>query len=287
MREIIERGHIFIAMPPLYKVKKGKQEQYLKDEAALEQYLTQSALDGTKLFVNAEAPAISGAALEALVSEHRNVENIINKLSRVHPALVLEKMIDVEALAQESLKSEESVKQWSAEMGKHLGVDSKTGMNYVFGTTKDEERDIYLPMVSVFVHGISTDYIFNHEFFESSSYQKITHLGESISGIFSETSFIQRGEKQNPVSDFKQAMVFLMKEAKRGLMIQRYKGLGEMNPEQLWETTMDPDCRRMMQVNIEDAVAADQIFTTLMGDEVEPRRDFIQANALDVSNLDV
>jgi len=287
MREIIERGHIFIAMPPLYKVKKGKQEQYLKDEAALEQYLTQSALDGTQLFVNAEAPAISGEALETLVSEYRKVESIITKLSRVHPALVLEKMLKVETLAPESLKSEETVKKWSAEMAKLLGVDSKTGMKYVFGTKLDDERDIYLPMVSVFVHGISTDYVFNQDFFDSPSYQKIAKLGESISDIFSDSSFIQRGEKQHPVTDFKQAIAFLMKEAKRGLMVQRYKGLGEMNPEQLWETTMDPDCRRMMQVNIEDAVAADQIFTTLMGDEVEPRRDFIQTNALEVSNLDV
>jgi len=287
MREIIERGHIFIAMPPLYKVKKGKQEQYLKDEAALQQFLTQSALDGTKLFVNAEAPAISGEALESLVAEYRNVENIISKLSRVYPALALEKMLKVKTLQPESLRSQETVEKWSAEMGELLGVDSKTGMNYVFSTTKDDERDLYLPMVSVFVHGISTDYIFNHEFFESPGYQKISKLGESIIDIFGDSSFIQRGEKQHPVTDFKQSLAFLMKEAKRGLMIQRYKGLGEMNPDQLWETTMDPDSRRMMQVNIEDAVAADQIFTTLMGDEVEPRRDFIQTNALEVANLDV
>jgi len=287
MREIIERGHIFIAMPPLYKVKKGKQEQYLKDESALEGFLTQSALDGTHLYVNSEAPPVSGEALELLVSEYRNVENIISKLSRVYPALVLEKMLKVDALSPESLKNESEVAQWSTQMGEILGVDSKTGMNYVFSTIKDEERDLYLPVVSVFVHGISTDYTFNHEFFESAGYLKIIKLSESIKDLFSEASYIQRGEKQFPVTDFKQALTWLMKEAQRGLMVQRYKGLGEMNPEQLWETTMDPDCRRMMQVNIEDAVAADQIFTTLMGDEVEPRRDFIQTNALEVSNLDV
>jgi DNA gyrase subunit B len=287
MREIIERGHIFIAMPPLYKVKKGKQEQYLKDEAALEAYLTQSALDDTHLFVEEGTPAITGQGLETLVKQYREVENIISKLSRTYPQIVLETLLKVSALDKDKLKDEAKVSAWVEEIQALLGVDTKTGMNHVFGITHDDERDLYLPKVDVFVHGISTEYIFNDEFIESAGYQKIVALADALDGIFSDKSFIKRGEKEFLITDFKQGLEILMKEAQRGLYIQRYKGLGEMNPEQLWETTMDPESRRMMKVTIEDAVAADQIFTTLMGDEVEPRRDFIQTNALEVTNLDV
>ena len=287
MREIIERGHIFIAMPPLYKVKKGKQEQYLKDEAALEAYLTQSALDDTHLFVDEGTPAIAGQGLETLVNQYREVENIISKLSRTYPQIVLETLLKVSALDKDMLKDETKVSAWVEEIQALLGVDTKTGMNHVFGIVHDDERDLFLPKVDVFVHGISTEYVFNDDFIESAGYQKITALAKALEGIFSDKSFIKRGEKQFPITDFKQGLDILMKEAQRGLYIQRYKGLGEMNPEQLWETTMDPESRRMMKVTIEDAVAADQIFTTLMGDEVEPRRDFIQTNALEVTNLDV
>ena len=283
MREIIERGHIFIAMPPLYKVKKGKQEQYLKDEAALEAYLTQSALEGTQLFVDAETPAIAGPGLEILVSQYRIVESLIKKLSKAYPLVVLETMLKVSPLSLEMTKDKSAIESWAAEIQALLNVDGKTGMSYKF----DEEKNHYLPRALVFVHGISTPYTFGEDFIDSSSYKKMTELTQSIDGIFSKNSYIQRGEKQQAVVGFKDALIWLMKEAQRGLMIQRYKGLGEMNPDQLWDTTMDPATRRMMQVRIEDAVAADQIFTTLMGDEVEPRRLFIQSNALEVSNLDV
>tara|TARA_R110001599_G_scaffold67867_4_gene191382 strand:+ start:845 stop:3268 length:2424 start_codon:yes stop_codon:yes gene_type:complete len=287
MREIIERGHIFIAMPPLYKVKKGKQEQYLKDEAALESYLTQSALDGTQLFVDVDTPAISGQGLETLVSQYRVVESLIKKLSKAYPLVVLETMLKVSPLSLEMTKDKAAVEAWAEEIQTLLNVDVKTGMSYKFDVVKDDEKDQYLPRALVFVHGISTPYTFGEEFIDSSSYKKMTELTQAIDGIFSKNSYIQRGEKQQIVAGFKDALAWLMKEAQRGLMIQRYKGLGEMNPDQLWDTTMDPATRRMMKVNIEDAVAADQIFTTLMGDEVEPRRLFIQSNALEVSNLDV
>jgi DNA gyrase subunit B len=287
MREIIERGHIFIAMPPLYKVKKGKQEQYLKDEAALQAYLTQSALDGTQLFVDSETPAISGPGLETLVSQYRIVESLMKKLSRAYPLVVLETMLKVSPLSLEMTKDKSAIEAWSAEIQALLNVDVKTGMSYKFDVVKDEEKNQFLPRALVFVHGISTPYTFGEDFIDSGSYKKMTELTVAIEGIFSKNSYIQRGEKQQPVLGFKYALEWLMKEAQRGLMIQRYKGLGEMNPDQLWDTTMDPATRRMMQVKIEDAVAADQIFTTLMGDEVEPRRLFIESNALEVSNLDV
>ena len=287
MREIIERGHVFIAMPPLYKVKRGKQEQYLKDEKAKEAYLTQTALEGAQLFVNADAPAIKDSALETMVKDYQAVMAMIDRLSRAYPALVLRQMIYNSTLTLEDLKTEEPVARWVARLGEGLDLDTRTGTKYSFSVTRDEERHLYLPMVTIYVHGIPYEHVFGHDFFESSSYKAIARLGETLEGLIEEGAYIQRGERKQAILSFEGALGWLMKEAQRGLNIQRYKGLGEMNPEQLWETTMDPETRRMMKVTIEDAIAADQIFTTLMGDDVEPRRNFIQSNALEVSNLDI
>lgn len=287
MREIIERGHVFIAMPPLYKVKRGKQEQYIKDEKAMEEFLTNSALDNASLFVNPEAPAIQGISLENLVTEYRSVMSLIERRARVYPQISLVTMIDIPKLNISSLGDEASVEAWVNGFNERLSNDNKTGATYLMKIGRDDERNIFIPKLEVKIHGIGSEYLFTHEFFESSSYDSITKLGETLRDMFDVGAFVQRGEKQFPITDFKGALDWLMKEAQRGLSLQRYKGLGEMNPDQLWETTMDPSTRRMMKVNIEDAIAADQIFTTLMGDEVEPRRDFIQANALYVTNLDI
>jgi DNA gyrase subunit B len=287
MREIIERGHVFIAMPPLYKVKRGKQEQYLKDEKAKEAYLTQTALEGAQLYVNPEAPAIKDSALETMVKDYQAVMAMIDRLSRAYPAMVLQQMIYNSTLTPEQLKDEEPVARWVARLGEGLELDTKTGTKYTFSVTRDEERGLYLPKVTIYVHGIPYEHVFSHDFFESASYKAIARLGETLEGLIEEGAYIQRGERKQAVLSFEGALAWLMKEASRGLNIQRYKGLGEMNPEQLWETTMDPETRRMMKVTIEDAFAADQIFTTLMGDDVEPRREFIQTNALEVTNLDV
>src|SRR6056297_2491103 len=287
MREIIERGHVFIAMPPLYKVKRGKQEQYLKDEKAKEAYLTQTALEGAQLYVNADAPAIKDSALETMVKDYQAVMAMIDRLSRAYPAMVLRQMLDNVTLTPEDLKDEEAVARWVARLGDGLELDTRTGTKYTFSVTRDTERGLYLPKVTIYVHGIPYDHVFSHEFFDSSSYAAIARMGETLDGLIEEGAYIQRGERKQAVLSFEGALDWLMKEAQRGLNIQRYKGLGEMNPEQLWETTMDPETRRMMKVTIEDAIAADQIFTTLMGDDVEPRRNFIQTNALEVTNLDI
>ena len=208
-------------------------------------------------------------------------------MSRAYPEPVLEAMIHANPLEVEQLKNKEDVDAWVANMSELLGIDTSTGVNYVFSTVEDEERNLYYPSVNVYVHGIATEYLFNQEFFELPAYAGMKKLGETLRGLFEDGSYVKRGEKTQLVNDFKQVLDWLMREAQKGLSIQRYKGLGEMNPEQLWETTMDPETRRMMKVTIEDAVAADMIFTTLMGDEVEPRRAFIQTNALEVTNLDV
>ncbi|MBS3803647.1 MAG: DNA topoisomerase (ATP-hydrolyzing) subunit B [Oleiphilaceae bacterium] len=287
MREIIERGHVFIAMPPLYKVKRGKQEQYLKDEKAKEAYLTQTALEGAQLYVNPDAPPLKDSALETMVKDYQAVMAMISRLSRAYPAKVLEQMLSNVTLKLDDLKDEEKVARWVARLGDGLDLDTRTGTKYTFTVTKDEERNLYLPKVEIYVHGIPHIHVFRHDFFESSSYAAIAKMGETLDGLVEDGAYIQRGERKQTVLSFAGALAWLMKEASRGLNIQRYKGLGEMNPEQLWETTMDPETRRMMKVTIEDAFGADQIFTTLMGDEVEPRRAFIQSNALQVTNLDV
>lgn len=288
MRELIERGHIYIAQPPLYKISKGKQEQYLKDEAAMTEFLTQAALEGASLFVNADAPGIGGEALERLVSQYRKVMATIERLSRLYPAEVLEKMIYLPALRAEDLADQSHVQQWCDQMLAHFSLDSKAGsQKYLAQVKEDKERNLFLPEIEIIAHGISNHYLINRDFFLSGEYGLIVALGESLESLIEDGAFIQRGERKQPIHNFTEALDWLMKESRKGYNIQRYKGLGEMNPEQLWDTTMNPETRRMLRVTIQDAIAADQIFTTLMGDHVEPRREFIETNALAVANLDI
>jgi DNA gyrase subunit B len=180
------------------------------------------------------------------------------------------------------------VSQWSDKLADTLVQPGDNGHSYIRVDTQfDAEQSVYLPVVTVVAHGNEKPYPFNKDFFKSGEYQQIVELGESLIGLIEPGGYIQRGERQQEIENIEEALDWLMAQAKRGQYIQRYKGLGEMNPEQLWETTMDPDSRRMLQVSIEDAITADQMFTTLMGDAVEPRRDFIEDNALSVANLDV
>lgn len=285
MGEIVERGHVYIAQPPLYKVKKGKQEQYLKDDEELEAYMVQVALQNAALFSGADMPPISGEGLEKLVSEYMSVTATIKRLSRVYPTPVLDRMIYLPALSEALLKDRSAVESWVEAL--RVAIEEQNlPVEYRVQMIEDRERNLYLPDVQMIQHDLVTDYPFSHEFFISSEYAAIKQLGERLHGLIEENAYVQRGERKQPIDEFKEALDWLINEAKKGYNIQRYKGLGEMNPDQLWETTMDPDNRRMLQVTIEDAIAADQIFTTLMGDEVEPRRDFIERNALSVANLD-
>ena len=289
MKELVEHGHIYIAQPPLYKVSKGKHQQYLKDDEALTNFFTQMALEDASLHVNEKAPGINGEALEKLVIEYRSAMNMIDRISRVYPAEVLNEIIYVPKLAVEDLKDQAKVEEWCKKLLARLDSKNPSAVNrYVGGAHKDPERDNFNPNITVTVHGIPTNYVFNHDFFSSSEYRTLNKLGQDITGLLEdESAFIKRGERQKEVSSFQEVLDWLMGDSKRGYYIQRYKGLGEMNPEQLWETTMDPESRRMLKVTVEDAIAADQIFTTLMGDQVEPRREFIEQNALRVANLDI
>ncbi len=288
MLELVEKGYIYIAQPPLYKVKKGKQETYVKDDSSLEEYLTSMALDEASLHVNADAPALSGEALEKLVVDYREVQDDISRLSQLFDSRILNGVIELNRLDVESLGSEDLVTAWTNELANILSVDDKTGATkFEVSVTKDEERSRYYPNVNVVYHGSESKYILNKSFFASGEYNKMIALGEKTNDLMEVGAYIQRGARTREVKNFKEALDWLMHQSKRGIAIQRYKGLGEMNPDQLWETTMDPSARRMLQVTIEDAVVADQLFSTLMGDDVEPRRAFIEENALAVANLDV
>ncbi|GAA5315995.1 MAG: DNA topoisomerase (ATP-hydrolyzing) subunit B [Candidatus Pelagadaptatus aseana] len=288
MRELVERGHIYIAQPPLYKISKGKQEQYLKDDDALTGFLTQAALENSSLHVNEDAPAISGEALQALVEEYRTVMATIDRLSRLYPADVLEQMIYLPALSSESLGDQDAVTQWGDQLLARITLNNNSGSHrYQVLIKEDQERHLFYPVVEITAHGVPTEFAFNQDFFMSGEYASMVKLGGNLETLIEEGSYISRGERRREIESFKEGLEWLMTESRRGYNIQRYKGLGEMNPEQLWETTMDPETRRMLQVTIEDAIAADQMFTCLMGDQVEPRRDFIETNALAVANLDV
>mgnify|MGYP003624266003 CR=1 FL=1 len=288
MRELVERGNIYIAQPPLYKISKGKQEQYLKDDQALTQFLTQSALESSSLHVNSAAPGISGGALETLVSDYRRVMNIIERMSRAYPEAVLQKLVFMSPLDTASLGDESFVDGWCQKLSESLAQENIAGSHrYQVTVAADTETKTFLPRVEITAHGVPTSYNFNGDFFASGEYGALVSLGQQLQGLMEEDAYIQRGERTKPVGSFREALEWLMTESRRGYNIQRYKGLGEMNPEQLWDTTMNPESRRMLKVTVEDAVAADQMFNTLMGDQVEPRREFIEKNALAVTNLDI
>lgn len=286
MPEIVENGHIYIAQPPLYKVKKGKQERYVKDDNELNSYLLATALDNAQLFVNEGAPALSGQAVEELARDYMLVMESIKRLSRRFPADVLEKMMTMTALGSDA--SLDAATAWFADLQSRMASDELDTIRYQMNVqAKPGESQDWNCMIATVRHGTGTNYEISNQFFDSAEYQAIKKLGESLQGLLGEGAYVQRGDRKQPVTAFRQAMTWLMEEAKRGQHIQRYKGLGEMNPEQLWDTTLNPEARRLLQVQIEDVIAADEIFTTLMGDQVEPRREFIESNALNAMNLDV
>lgn len=288
MFELVERGHIYIAQPPLYKVKKGKQERYVKDDSELNQYLLQLALTGSELHVEERSPAISGTALEDLAQSYIRSKSVIARLSRRYDELVLNSMMKAPLLSETDLKDRTVMQSWLDRVVEVVELNKEQGVNYQFEIVNDAENDGGLAIsLNRQRHGLDHPSIIPAELFSSTEFGVINDFCGKLYGLLTDSAYIQRGDKRLAITGFEEVMDWLMKEARRGQSIQRYKGLGEMNPDQLWDTTMDPASRRMLQVRIEDVIAADEVFTTLMGDNVEPRREFIEANALSASNIDV
>ena len=287
LKEVVERGHVYIAQPPLYKVKKGKQEQYLKDEAGLDAYLTNLALEGSSITPGTDRDLISGTVLERLMAAYRAGRGVADRLYRLYPYDALHALLFVKSVDVVDLRDKEVMEMLAQDLMFKLPTDPKDGMFFKVVAEKDPERDEYRVVVERIQHGSTDRFMLGHQFFDSGDYEYIRQAARMLVGLIGDGAFVHKGEKFVAVREFEDAYEWLMGEARKGPQIQRYKGLGEMNPDQLWDTTMDSSTRRLLKVTVDDMIAADQMFVTLMGDDVEPRRAFIEANALNVANLDI
>jgi DNA gyrase subunit B len=279
MPELVEGGHIYIAQPPLYKVKVGKTERYIKDDQALNQFLLKMALDEASLTPKAGAEAISGAALESMAHEYLLAEAIINRLSHMINPEVLHAIVDANVKLDVSTESAALASAATLSKLVHSGVQIRARY--------DDAHERWQLRMEKMHHGNLKVTVIDEDLLLSGDWTQLMKTADMLSGLFGSGGFVMRGEKKAPAIGFAGAMNWLLSEVERTVSKQRYKGLGEMNPEQLWETTMDPKVRRLLKVQIEDAIGADQIFTTLMGELVEPRRNFIESNALAARNIDV
>ena len=286
MPELIQHGYIYIAQPPLYKVKHGKQEQYVKDDEELYDYLTKIALNDATFYPSRNAPPIRAQALEDLALRYRNIEKIIGRYTRRYNSSVLKEIMYLPLLTTDYFDNYEQMLAWTDQLNLGLERQHSQVQQLTASTMQHVDTKEYLPKITMIQHGLESSFVLHKELFLSGDYKTMVDLGAALSNLIEQDAYIAYADKKKNITDFSQALLWLFAEAKRGQTIQRYKGLGEMNPDQLWETTMDPMTRIMLQVSIEDAVAADEIFTTLMGDQVEPRREFIENNALEAENID-
>ncbi|WP_376693950.1 DNA topoisomerase (ATP-hydrolyzing) subunit B [Wenzhouxiangella sp. EGI_FJ10409] len=277
MPELIERGHVYIAQPPLYKIKQGKQEWYLKDEAEMNRYLLDRALDGARLFPSENAPPIDAAALGELLKNFQQARLVGERLKLRYDPDVIEQLVDFKPFSEES-----GFDSWSEGLVARLEKVTPAGVSW-----KIKPLGGGGVAISRYGQGVVQDTVLDTSFFNSPEYRHLARVGEAVHDLFEEGARVERGNNARPITRFAEAFDWLMDESRKGRSFQRFKGLGEMNPEQLWDTTVNPETRRLLRVNIEDAVAADEVFSTLMGNEVEPRRAFIEDNALQVSNLDI
>jgi DNA gyrase subunit B len=279
--QLVESGHIYIAQPPLYKAKTGKEERYLKDDHELKQHQLRKALHNAQLTPQAGATALSESALATLATDYLVVEAVMDNLGARMDAGLVRAFLRVPPL---SLASMEDASRAAQSLTEALALEQAAP---TIDVVRDDAHEAWKLVVTKMLHGNKSVSVIDQPLLDSSDYQHVSRMAQTLAGLIGEGAEVKRGETSKPVTSFAEALHWLLDEAKRGMNIQRYKGLGEMNPEQLWETTMDPTERILLKVQIEDAIAADEIFTTLMGDQVEPRRHFIETNALRVANLDV
>ena len=284
MRELIEHGHVLIAQPPLFKVKRGRQERYIKDELELDEHFLQVALDGTALHTNAKSPAMEAELLESVAGRYVALLNRLRDISRSYPVLVTEALTRVATVDSVMLRDEAAMGEWCKTLNDAIAV---ADMEIQVATMYDHNRGSYNVDITQIQHTVEQNTVLDAGFFNSADYARIRTMASELEGLVEEGAYIERGERTKEIKSFGEGLEWILSEARRGTDIQRYKGLGEMNPDQLADTTMDPETRSMLRVRIEDAIAADHIFTTLMGSQVEPRREFIETNALSVANLDV
>jgi DNA gyrase subunit B len=281
--ELIERGHIYIGQPPLYKVKHGKQEHYLKDDEEMNSYLLARALEKAELYYQKDAPPLTGLGLEKLIKQHLEVKGSINKLAIIYSKTVLKLLLNLTTITIEDISHDQKINKWCVIAEEKLNENTQAGVSWTVKSSDETDGIEFIENAN----GLVNKTLLKSSFFESSDYKAMSSLSEQTLDLLVAGSYIKKGEKTLKINSLEQAMDELFNMAKKGLTISRFKGLGEMNPEQLWETTMDPETRRLLQVTIEDAIGADEVFSTLMGDVVEPRREFIEQNALYATNLDV
>ena len=287
MPELIERGHIYIGLPPLYKVKQGKQELYIKDDTALNDYLISSAVDNAALTYSPDAPPITGEALEKLLRGYQQAQDQIAKLSHRFDVTMLTALLEHTPLEPALWAEPAAMQAWLQQAERRLAASGLGKPTYKLSLRSAHAEQLAAIEVVREQHGLSHTWFLPQPFFSSNEFRPILAISQQIAGMIQPDAVVRRGNASRGVLSFIEARNWLLDEAKKGRSIQRFKGLGEMNPEQLWETTVNPETRRMLQVGVEDAIAADQMFSMLMGEAVEPRRDFIEANALKVANLDI
>ena len=287
MPVLIERGHIYIGLPPLYKLKQGKQELYLKDDAALNAYLISNAVEGAELRYAPDAPPLRGPALEKLLLDWHAAREQIERLGQRCDPDVLVAMLDIAPPAAEQWRDPAALAPWLERVAAKLRAQGLGKPTYRLSVRPATAEHPPALAVEREHHGMRNTQVLPAAFFSSTEFKPVRDLAQQLDGLLQPGAEIRRENATATVARFADVDQWLLDQAKKGRTVQRFKGLGEMNPEQLWETTVNPESRRLLQVSIEDAVAADQIFSTLMGDVVEPRRDFIEQNALRVSNLDV
>lgn len=284
MTPLVERGNIYIAQPPLYKVKAGKSERYVKDDAELESYLLELSLNNAKLDTKSDSGEILGSPLESLMHDWAEVDAILARLARRYDAAVLRALTDVPALSEAGMLDAQAMQNWALQLHQALERRADVGERFQVNAVAGEQPELHVTRTT---HGVAHLTRLRSDLFTGKDYARIAAMANTLSELLGPGATVYRGERSQAVENFGEAFNWLITEARRGQHIQRYKGLGEMNPEQLWETTMDPDTRRLLQVKVDDAYTADELFTMLMGEEVEPRRNFIDKNALYVGNLDV
>ncbi len=286
MPELVERGHIYIAQPPLYKLKKGKQEQYLKDNDALETYLISNAIDELELHISAQAPAIRGESLAKVIADYQTSQKSLHRLTLRYPASLLDGLLAQDGFKLDQAFDEAYVQQWGEQLRANIELTQPSlRPELMLESFEKEDADgnkttTYWPRITIYVHNLPHAYLLESGLLGSSEYARLLKNSRSWFTLLEEGAYLQKGDRKIPVNTFHQVWQQIITDSRRGMMIQRYKGLGEMNAEQLWETTMDPENRNMLQVTVTDAIEADRMFSCLMGDDVEPRRAFIEENAL-------